>query len=167
MKRIFSRSSIPVVIVLLLFILIIPAFIMQKASRKETDTLKSKRTELSLLSTEFSALKGQVDVVEQKTTPLQTKGIATVFDDIVSSLGIKGKLKAVKGLGSREIKGPMTEESAEVQLEKVSMNELVNMFYRIGEAPVILSVKRAAMKKSFENPELLDVTMTLALFTKK
>ena len=167
MKVVCSRSSIPVVIVLLLFILIIPAFIMQKASRKETDTLKSKRTELSLLSTEFSALKGQVDVVEQKTIPSQAKGVASVLDDIVSSLGIKGKLKAVKGLGSREIKGPMTEESAEVQLEKVSMNELVNMFYRIGEAPVILSVKRATMKKSFENPELLDVTMTIALFAKK
>lgn len=167
MKRMFSRSSIPVALVLFLFILIIPAFIMQRASRKEVDTLKSKRNELSLLTTEFSALKVQVDVVEQKTIPSQAKGIASVLDDIVSSLGIKGKLKAVKGLGSREIKGLMTEESAEVQLEKVSMNELVNIFYRIGEAPVILSVKRAMMKKSFENPELLDVTMTIALFTKK
>lgn len=167
MKRMFSRSSIPVALVLFLFILIIPAFIMQRASRKEVDTLKSKRNELSLLTTEFTALKVQVDVVEQKTIPSQAKGIASVLDDIVSSLGIKGKLKAVKGLGSREIKGPMTEESAEVQLEKVSMNELVNIFYRIGEAPVILSVKRAMMKKSFENPELLDVTMTIALFTKK
>lgn len=167
MKRMFSRSSIPVALVLFLFILIIPAFIMQRASRKEVDTLKSKRNELSLLTTEFSALKVQVDVVEQKTIPSQAKGIASVLDDTVSSLGIKGKLKAVKGLGSREIKGLMTEESAEVQLEKVSMNELVNIFYRIGEAPVILSVKRAMMKKSFENPELLDVTMTIALFTKK
>jgi len=167
MKIMFSRSSIPVAIVLLLFILIIPAFVMQKASRKEVEALKSKRNELALLTTEFSGLKAQVDVVEQKTIPSQPKGIASVLDDIVSSLGIKGKLKAVKGLGSREIKGPMTEESAEVQMEKVSMNELVNIFYRIGEAPVILSVKRATMKKSFENPELLDVTMTIALFTKK
>jgi len=163
----FSRSSIPVAIVLLLFVLIIPVFIMQKASKKEVDTLKSKRNELALLTTEFSALKGQVDVIEQRTTPLQAKGIANVLDDIVSFLGIRGKLKAVKGLGNREIKGSMTEEDAEVQLEKVSMNELVNMFYRIGEAPAILSVRRATMKKSFENPELLDVTMTIALFTRK
>jgi hypothetical protein len=105
--------------------------------------------------------------VEQKTTSARVQGIANAVDSIVSSLGIKGKLKAVKGLGSREIKGPMTEESAEMQLERVSMNELVNIFYRIGEAPVILSVKRATMKKSFENPELLDVTMTISLFTKK
>jgi hypothetical protein len=167
MTRIFSRSSIPIASVLLLFILIIPVFIMQRASKKEVDTLKSKRNELALLTTEFSTLRGQVDVVEQKTTPAQVQGIANVLDGIVSSMGIKGKLKAVKGLGSREIKGPMTEESAEVQLERVGMNELVNMFYRIGEAPVILSVKRATMKKSFENPELLDVTMTIALFTKK
>lgn len=167
MKRIFSRSSIPVAIIFLLFILMIPLFIMQRTSRKDVDALKSKRNELALLTTEFNALKGQVDVVEQKTIPSQTKGIAGVLDDIMSSLGIKGKLKAVKGLGSREIKGPMTEESAEVQLEKVGMNEMVNIFYRIREAPVILSVKRTTMKKSFENPELLDVTMTIALFTKK
>jgi len=167
MMKIFSRSSIPIAIVLLLSVLIIPVFIMQRASRKEVDTLKSKRTELALLATEFSTLKGQVDVVEQKTTSARVQGIANAVDSIVSSLGIKGKLKAVKGLGSREIKGPMTEESAEMQLERVSMNELVNIFYRIGEAPVILSVKRATMKKSFENPELLDVTMTISLFTKK
>ena len=163
----FSRSSIPVAIVLLLFLLIIPVFIMQRASKKEVDTLKSKRSELALLTTEFSTLKGQVDVVEQKTTSAQVQGIANVLDGIVSSLGIKGKLKSVKGLGSREIRGPMTEESAEVQVERVSMNELVNIFYRMGEAPVVLSVKRATMKKAFENPELLDVTMTIALFTKK
>jgi hypothetical protein len=163
----FSRSSIPIAIVLLLSILIIPVFIMQRASKKEVDTLKSKRNELALLTSEFTALKGQVDVVEQKTTSAQVQGIANVLDGIVSSIGIKGKLKSVKGLGSREIKGPMTEESAEVQLERVSMNELVNIFYRIGEAPVILSVKRATMKKAFENPEFLDVTMTIAFFTKK
>jgi hypothetical protein len=167
MKRMFSRSSIPVATIFLLFILIIPLLIMQRTSRKEVDTLKSKRNELAVLTAEFSGLKRQVDVVEQKTASVQAKGIANVLDGIVSSLGIKGKLRSVKGLGSREIKGPMTEESAEVQLERVSMNEMVNMFYRIGEAPVILSVKRATMKKSFENPELLDVTMTIALFTRK
>jgi hypothetical protein len=167
MKRIFSRSSIPGALVLFLVLLIIPASLMQRASRKEVDALKAKRSELALLTTEFVSLRVQVDAVEQKTISSQAKGIASVLDDLVSSLGIKGKLKAVKGLGSREIRGPMTEESAEVQMEKVSMNELVNMYYRIGEAPVILSVKRATMKKSFENPELLDVTMTLALFTKK
>jgi hypothetical protein len=167
MTGIFSRSSIPVALVLLLFVLILPVLVMQRASQKEVDALKSKRNGLALLTTEFSALKGQVDVVEQKPAPSQAKGIANVLDDIVSSLGMKGKLKAVKGLGSREIKGPMTEESAEVHLERVSMNELVNMFYRIGEAPAILSVRRTTMKKSFENPELLDVTMTIALFTRK
>ncbi|HUO76429.1 MAG TPA: hypothetical protein VMU21_02535 [Thermodesulfovibrionales bacterium] len=167
MTRMFSRSSIAIAIVLLLSILIIPVFMMQRASKKEVDTLKSKRNELAILTSEFTALKGQVDVVEQKTTSAQVQGVANVLDGIVSSIGIKGKLKSVKGLGSREIKGPMTEESAEVQLERVSMNELVNMFYRIREAPVILSVKRATMKKAFENPDFLDVTMTIALFTKK
>lgn len=154
-------------IALFLYILIIPAFIMERSAKKELDTLKSKRNELSSLTSEFRSLKEQVDVIEQRSTLTQISGIANALDSILSSLGIKGKMKSVKAVGSREIKGSMTEESAEVRLEKVTLNELVNIFYKIGDAPMILSVKRATIKKSFENPELLDVTMTIALFTKK
>ncbi|MCK7504932.1 MAG: hypothetical protein MZV70_13200 [Desulfobacterales bacterium] len=79
------------------------------------------------------------------------------------TLGIKGKMKALKVTGRKEIRDGH-EESAEVRFEKMTMNEVVNVLYAIDHAPVTVSVKRVTMKKSFENPELLDVTMTLSLF---
>jgi len=58
----------------------------------------------------------------------------------------------------------MSEESAEIQMEKLNMTELVHLFYKIENAPMILSVKRVVIKKSFENPDLLDLTMAVSLF---
>jgi hypothetical protein len=58
----------------------------------------------------------------------------------------------------------MGEESAEIQIEKLNMTELVHLFFKIENAPMILAVKRVIIKKSFENPELLDVTMAVSLF---
>lgn len=163
-----SRRRIALMSIIIgLYLLIIPAFVMQRSSKKELDSLKSRRNELVLLSGEYGALKEQVDVIEQRTTIKQTSGIADALDSIVSSLGMKGKVKSIKGIEKREVKGPMTEEGAEVYLEKITLNEMVNIFYRIGDAPMILSVKRALIKKSFENPELFNVTMTIALFTTK
>ncbi len=161
------RGTVAFSAIVFLSVLIVPAFVLERASVKELDRLESRRAELNALGKEYRSLKDQVGSVEQKSVTSKTSGVAKVMEDVASSIGLKGKLKSVKGAGTREIQGSLTEESAEVQMEKVTLNELVNMFYRIGEAPAIISVKRTTIKKSFENPELLNVTMTLALFTKK
>lgn len=167
MMLLFRRHIALVSIVLFLALLLIPAFILERLSRKEVGGFRTKLRELSVLSAEYRSMKEEVDLVERKPALVQTGGVANALDGISSSLGIKGRIKSVKAVGSREIRGSMSEERAEVQMEKVTLNELVNLLYRIEDAPMILSVKKAAMKKSFENPELLDITMTVALFTKK
>jgi len=163
-----SRGQILVASLLIgLYVLIIPALVMERSAGKELEILKTKHKELSVLSREYKIMKENVDFVEQRSTVAQVRGIANAVDMLSSSVGMKGKIKSVKVTGAREIQGSMTEESAEVQMEKVSMNELVNIYHRVLDAPMILSVKRATIKKSFENPELLDVAMTIALFTRK
>ncbi len=167
MKRELNRDTVLVLVTVALFVLVLPLFFFERSSRKDLETLEGKQKELVSLSRDYRTLKESVDSVEQKPSLSQIRGVANAMDAISSSLGVKGKIKSVKAVASREVPGSMTEESAEVVIEKVTLNELVNLFYKIGDAPMILSVKRATMKKSFENPELLDLTMTVALFTRK
>jgi hypothetical protein len=163
-----SRGRILIIALLIgLSVLIIPLLIMQRAAGKEREALRARQKELTVLSVEYRPLKQGLDLVEQRSTAAQVRGIANAVDTLSSSVGLKGKVKSVKVSGTREIQGAMTEETAEVRMEKVTMNELVNIFYRVQEAPMILSVKRAAIKKTFENPELLDITMTLSIFARK
>ena len=163
-----SRGQILVASLLIgLSVLIIPALVVERSAGKELDMLKAKQKELTVLSREYKLLKENVDAAERRSTVAQVRGIANAVDMLSSSIGMKGKIKSVKVTGAREIQGSMTEETAEVQMEKVTMNELVNVYYRVQEAPMILSVKRAMIKKTFENPELLDITMTLSIFARK
>jgi len=166
-KREFSRDTVLALITLALFVLIVPLFFMERSSKKDLDTLKARQKEIASLSREYRTLKESVDSVEQKPSLSQIRGVTNALDAISSSLGVKGKIKSVKAVANREILGSMSEESAEVTMEKVTLNELVNLFYKVEDAPMILSVKRVTMKKSFENPELLNVTMTIALFMRK
>ncbi len=148
-----------------LYALIIPAFIWERASSRELSQLKTRFTEFSILSAEYRSLKEQAGSIEQKRFLTKTSGIAQTLDDAFLSLGVKGKMKSIRGIGDRKIKGQLNEETAEVQMEKVNMDELVNIFYKLENAPLLLSIQKVALKKSFEKPDLLDVAMTVSLFT--
>lgn len=151
---------------IVLYFLIIPAAILNMTNKKETNNLTVRYKEMNALSAEYKALKERMDVLDKRKTLTKVIGITQAADNIVASLGLKGRMKSFKALGSRELGGGI-EETAEIYLEKLDMNELVNIFYHIENAPMAISIKKTNMKKSFEKPELLDITITLALFSEK
>ena len=164
--RASSSSMALIAAVLITFILIIPITLASKSSEKELRTQQMRFRELSLLTGEYRSLKAHIDSLEVKESLSKVSGIAQALDDTVSSIGMKAKMKSVKVLGQREVKDAV-EETAEISIERLTMNELINLFYRIDEAPFLFSTKGFSIKKTFENPELLNVTMTVALYRKK
>jgi hypothetical protein len=94
-------------------------------------------------------------------------GVTNALSEIFSSLGLAGKIRSVKVIGQREVAEGLREERAEVQIEKANLNELVNLLYRMRQAQVMLAAKKITIKKTFENPDLLHVSLTVALFTRK
>jgi hypothetical protein len=160
-------STIFLIIAICLALLIIPSILMERSLRKEIQVLKNKIKEMTVLNKEYTNLRDSIYVLENRMSLTKVAGTAQALDDIFSSLGMKGKMKSVKSFGTREIKNSMKEERAEVLIERINMNELINMLFKIKDAPMLLSIKKINMKKSFENPELIDVTMTVALFARK
>jgi general secretion pathway protein M len=152
--------------VLIPFILIIPIVLAAKSSEKELRAQRMRLREISTLISEYRSLKGHIDSLEVKESLSKVSGIAQALDDTVTSVGMKGKIKSVKVLGQREVKDAM-EETADIYIERLTMNELINLFCRIEEAPFLFSMKGCTIKKTFENPELLNVTMSIALYRKK
>ncbi|MBI5187587.1 MAG: hypothetical protein HZA07_00720 [Nitrospirae bacterium] len=132
------------------------------SAKTELANLRVQQKEMSLLKEEFALLKNRVDSLKDRRSLTKVGGIVQAVDEVFATSGLKDKIKSVKPVGRREIKDAL-EEEAEVQIEKVNMNEMINIFYKIENAPMILSIKKAAIKTSFENPELLNITMTLSL----
>jgi type II secretory pathway component PulM len=161
-----SRDSMVFILALvLLYALIVPAYIYEKKAEKELDSLRSRMNEFSELIREYNKLKVELSAIEGKSSLSKTGGIMQVIDEVLISMNIKDKMKSIRGIESRNIREQIKEESAEVQIEKLTMNELLHIFYKIENAPMILSIKKLSVKKSFATPERLDVNMTVSLFT--
>jgi len=134
--------------------------------RKDLLQLKEQRKEMIVLKDALLLLSRKVNNVESKKELSNVQGIAQAVEEVFSSVGLKDKVKTVKSTGKRETKDGF-EEEADVYIEKVTMNEMVNFFYRIKNAPMVLTVKKVTIKKSFENPELLNISLILSFLKNK
>jgi hypothetical protein len=134
--------------------------------KKQIEALKEQQKEILILKNEFLSLKQKIDAIESKKNLSNVQGITEAIEEIFSPIGLKDKVKTIKPVVRREIKDGIKEE-ADIYIEKVSMNEMVNIFYRIENAPMILTIKKATIKKSFENPERLNISLTLSFLKSK
>jgi uncharacterized protein YoxC len=160
-RNVFAISGIA-----LLFILCVVLFEVSLSLKKDRDDLRSRQREMLVLANEYAGLKTTVDSVEGKKSLTKVEGIVQAVDEVFKSIGLSQRVKSVKSTGTRERKFA-SEEEADVSVEKVTMNEMVNILYRIETAPMILSVKKTSIKMSFDNPSLLNVTMTVSLIRPK
>ncbi len=133
-----------------------------RSLRTENASLQTKQKELLLLKGEALTIKSKVDASEARKSLTRVEGVVQAVDEIVKSMGVSQKVKSVKPTGTRDLLYAI-EEEAEVQLEKMNMNEMVNLFFRIENAPMILSIRKTTVKTSFENPALLNISSTISL----
>jgi len=153
--------------VFIVFIIIIALAIrLLSSGKRELKLLREQQKEMIIVKDEFLSLKQRIDAVESKKNLSNVQGIVQAVDEVFLSIGLKDKVKTVKSTGRRDMKDGF-EEEAELQIEKVSMNEMVNIFYKIENAPMVLTIKKASIKKSFENPELLNIILTLSFLKAK
>lgn len=150
------------VLVLFIIFLIYAAYLLS-SEKKELKLLKGQREEMLSLKQEYTALSHRINSLEMKKDISHVSGIMEAIDDVFSSLGLKDKMKTVKSSGTREVNEGF-EEEADIYIEKVTMNEMVNIFYTIEHSPMVLTVEKATIKKSFEDPELLNISLTMSFF---
>jgi general secretion pathway protein M len=81
---------------------------------------------------------------------------------IIDEIGIKGKVSQIKPLKGEE-RGGYLEDAAEVKMDGLTLNEAVNLIFRLekGTRPVV--IKKALLKTRYDDPARLDLTLTIAL----
>lgn len=136
------------------------------SERKELEKLKEQRKEMMLLKGEYVSLKQKINTVESKKNLTNVQGVVQATDEVFSSIGLRDKVKTVKTTGKRETRDGF-EEEADIYIEKVNMNEMVNIFYKTENAPMVLTIKKATIKKSFENPELFNISLIISFLKTK
>lgn len=156
-----SRSRMALIAVPLLIAAIFAFLLIELGqARKEASRLSISHKELLAHAARYRELDQTISGIEARGRAAQVTGIVEAIDRIFTPLGIKDKVKSVKNLPPG---AGIKEDRAEVSIQAVSMNELVNALYSIETAPMLLVVQRASIRASFERKDALNVTLTLSL----
>ena len=93
--------------------------------------------------------------------------MATLLPDdslgkIIEETGIKGKGVKIAPLKGEEHNG-VIEDTADVRIEGLTVNETVNLLYRLEKGSRPISLKKANLRVRFDDPSRFDLAMTIAL----
>lgn len=129
------------------------------AAGTKTESMERALSESAALQSELSGLAARMAEIERKGKLTGAKAVNEAMDDVLRPLGLSGKVSRIERLESQA----KNEEKAEAQIKGLTMNEAVNMLYRLERAPMLLIVRKAEFKASFSSAETLDATLTISL----
>ena len=81
---------------------------------------------------------------------------------IIEDTGIKGKSVKIVPLKG-EVRSDFVEDAADVRVEGLTLNEAVNLLYRLEKGSRPLVIKKSNLRVRFEDPSRCDLTLVLAL----
>jgi general secretion pathway protein M len=156
-----ARLRMGIGIALLLFLGIIFS-----AANDRIGRLKHKLTAREADIAEMMVLKQRYLEANAAAMKLTNRLSATHADDspakIVEEIGIKGKGTQIKPLKGEE-RGGYLEDEAEVKVDGLTLNETVNLLFRLEKGARPVEIKKALLKTRFDDPSKLDLTLTVAL----
>lgn len=164
-KIIFSDryTLITVTAVILIVIFTFITFISANKIERGNGKLKNQLTEMQMLREELIHIKDIVESKEKKIGLTEVSGVVSALEQMLNSLGLEAKV--IKPLEKKRIK-EFKEEDAELQIENIDLNKIVNLLYRIENSPVPIKIKNATIKTTFENPNIFILNLTASLISK-
>jgi general secretion pathway protein M len=128
--------------------------------------LEKKRTARESVLKELLPLKAAYLTARQASDQLKGR-IATLQPDdspakIIEDIGIKGKSVKIVPLKGEERSG-FTEDAADIRIEGLTLNEAVNLLYRLEKGNRPLVIKKYNLRTRFDDPSRCDLTLILAL----
>ncbi len=150
-------------LVLLLAVFTFITFISANNLKSENEGLNAQLKEMEMLGEGFFHIKYMIESKEKKIGLTNVSGVVPALEQMLNSMGLEAKI--IKPLEKKKIKR-FTEEDAELQIENIDLNEIVNLLYKIENSPVPMKIKTAHIKTTFENPNVFILSMTASLIGK-
>ncbi|HAO94279.1 MAG: hypothetical protein A2X93_06295 [Deltaproteobacteria bacterium GWC2_56_8] len=135
---------------------------------KTGQRLKSLQNEAA----SFDSARAEYESIRSTLEPYERKLLAPVasaseaVQEAASEAGIKKNLSALKPFAEPASKG-FRKSGVEVKIEGITLNELLNLIYRMENHANLLLVKDFALKTRFGSAGLNDVTLQVVLVTKE
>lgn len=131
--------------------------------KKENKRLMGQHKEMHVLKQSLVQIKDMVESKEKKIGPTKSSGAVSTLEHILKDLQLKAKV--IKPLDKKRVK-EFTEENVEVEIERIDLNAVVNLFYKVEHSPVPIKIKSAHINTTFEDPDKFLLAFTASLISK-
>jgi general secretion pathway protein M len=132
----------------------------------KVQALEKKRAARETVLKELLPLKVAYLSARQASDQLNVRIASLRPDDspakIIEDTGIKGKSVKIVPLKGEERSG-FTEDAADIRIEGLTLNEAVNLLYRLEKGSRPLVIKKYNLRVRFDDPTRCDLTLVLAL----
>jgi len=142
--------------------------VFKKYRELEKSILAKKKEMLNFvqLKEEYLREKDKFDYAERRAlSPRGMESPITILEEIGIRAGIKEKIIMLKPLEEEMEKGYL-ERGVNVKIDGIDLNQLINFLYIIKNNKALLLINGFSMKSRFDNPNLLDVDISLAVINK-
>ena len=142
--------------------------VLKKYRGLEKSILAKKKEMLNFvqLKEEYLREKDKFDYAERRAlSPRGMESPIIILEEIGIRAGIKEKIIMLKPLEEEMEKGYL-ERGVNVKIDGIDLNQLINFLYIIKNNKALLLINGFSMKSRFDNPNLLDVDISLAVINK-
>jgi general secretion pathway protein M len=156
-------------VVVLLTILIAGIILPYRAALARLDQRIASRQgqllEARTLVQRIKGMQGEVAVTERKLSTAASAPLVATLEGLVAEIAGKEKLL---GIRPQPVTAPagFRQEKVEMQLEKVRLEQLVQLLHAIDSARNVLQSDSVKVRPRFEDAALLDVTLVVSSFVR-
>jgi ABC-type lipoprotein release transport system permease subunit len=141
-------------------VLIVTLSVMTGEQQRANKTLEEQIEKIESLSGRASEAVSFVKDMEKKMASSRTKGVVPEISAILEAIDLKASV--IKPLDRKKIDG-LTEERASVEVEKIDLNAIVNLLYRLRSSPSPFIIRSMKMRADFEEQDKFTLNLTVAL----
>lgn len=136
------------------------------ALNAKVQALEKKRSARETVLKDMLPLKMAYLSARQSSEQLSGRMASLRPDDslakIIEDIGIKGKSVKIAPIKGEERAG-FIEDAADIRIDGLTLNEAVNLLYRLEKGSRPLVIKKCNLRTRFDDPSRCDLSMVLAL----
>lgn len=166
-ERLFIVGTGAMLVLFLLFKLTIDPMLKRSADLdRQIVTARGQLTELRTMQQEYQRQKSVVDNINSQLKRQPNFAIFSRLEELAGQTGIRSKIVHMRPTVSAP-NDVYNEESVEVKMEGVTLEQLVSYLHQVENSPQLLKIKRLEMKPRFDNRQILTATFRVSAFTLK
>lgn len=130
-------------------------------AQKRLALMESVHAEISSEKAALMAMSEDTKALKARAEESRNKNFVTEMEKTSAEFGLSRSLKKINFIANRQ-DGHFVADDYEIKLEGVDINTAVNYLHRLANAGLLVKVKKCSVAVSFENQNLLNISLLLS-----